>query len=264
MANELADDDDFSWDDDLDDPPATDLGDTGEHDDPPTPSRSELEQKIRSAEGRYQKSEEKLQEFQGSIQTMQQQLASLNENNANPDDTQDTGKEAQDVVPEGWSKEEWDDFKDDQPVTAELHEKQTRQVQEIREDLEEYRTTKEAESLQTQFRGTVLEAHPDYDDLLKNERTHIETFINEQTNPIVKSAYQHVYEQGTADEVVQLVNDYKAVRPDSGHAQSKRSKADDALAITSRSASPNVSHRGSVDPDDFEKAWDDFPDDLDD
>ena len=260
MAEELNDEDDFTWDDDDLDEPATDDSDTGEQE--PTPSREELEQKIRSAEGRYQKSEEKLQEFQESIQSMQQQLATLKETAPDPDESQDTGED-QDVVPDGWSKEEWDDFKDDQPVTAELQEQQIRQVQKIREDLDDYRTQKDAADFQEQFRNTVLSAHPDYDDLLKDERTHIEDFINQQTNPIVKQAYQHVYDQGTAEEVVQLVSDYKAVRSNSGH-KSSISKVDQALAVTGRSASPNVSHRGTVDPDDFDQAWDDFPDDMED
>ena len=272
MADDFDGDDDFTWDDDdLDDSaasaPDASVPDASDTDDPEsfetTPSRNDLEHKIKSAEGRYQKSEEKLQEFQQSIQSMQQQLESLNEKKPDPE-PQDTGAEAQEVVPEGWSKDEWDDFKDDQPVTAELHEKQSRQVQLIREDLDDYRTKQDAVTHQEQFRNTVVTAHPDYDDLLKNERTQIEDFIEHQSNPIVKQAYQHVYEQGTADEVVQLVSDYKGVRPTKGQGKSSNSTADEALAITGRSASPNVNHRGTTDQNDFDRAWDDFPDELDD
>ena len=191
---------------------------------------------------------------------MQQQLEELNEKKAGPDG--ETSDDPQPVVPEGWSEDEWNDFKDDQPVTAELHEKQIRQVQEIKDNLNDYRTQTEAATFQEQFRSTVLAAHPDYDDLLKDERTHIEDFINQQANPIVKQAYQHVYDEGTAEEVVQLVSDYKAVR---GNGQSVSSrKAKEAMAITGRAPSPNVGHRGRVDPDDFDQAWEDFPDDMDD
>lgn len=258
-------DDTIAWDDDdLESDEATEsalLSDTSTaSDSEATPDRAELEQKLRSAEGRYQKSEEKLREFESSIADMREQLASLNPV-AGPDDDQDTG-EPEEVVPEGWSKEEWEDYKDDQPVTAELQEQQIRQVQKIREDLDTQRQQQEAKVFHEQFRSTVIAAHPDFDDLLNTQRTEIESFITSQTNPLVRDAYQRAYDQGTADEVVQLLGDYKQTRSPNGRRLS--SKAEEALAVTGRGSQPNVGYSGQSDPDDFDAAWEDFPDDMDD
>ena len=243
---------DTDWDEFVDEP----------DDDTPTqpdPERDKLEHQIKSAEGRYRKSEERLNEFQQSIQSMQDRLAQMDlDSQENPE----TEPEPENIVPEGWSREEWQDYKDDQPVTAELYENQTREVQKVRDELDDYRRQDEVKSFRQEFRNTVLDAHPDFDDLLEKEKDDINKFINDQDNPIVRDAYYRIYNEGSAEEVVQLLSDYKSARPEGGQ-QSTGSKVDEALAVTGKSSRPNVSYQGRRDPDDFDSAWDEFAD-LDD
>ena len=254
-------DDDFDWSED--DDPATG-GDTGEPPEAaPTPTREQLEHQIASAEGRYKKFEEKQEAFQSSIDDLKSQLAALKPEGGGQGDDPDTPAPPEPVIPEGWSREDWDDYRNDQPVDAELHEQQTRQVNDLRDQLQQQQKDQEAERYNRNFMKVVAGAHPDFEEIAVKNKADIEDFISSQTNPLMQSAYQKAYESGSAEEVVHLLTDYKAARlQDNGQAR-RRQKVEDALAVTGSPPSPAVGHTGHRDPDDFDQAWDDFPDDED-
>ena len=254
-------DEDFDWSDD--DDPATGDSDTGtpSDDDPPTPTREQLEHQIASAEGRYKKFEEKQEAFQSSIDDLKNQLATLKPDDGGQGDDPDTPTPPEPVIPDGWNKEDWDDYKSDQPVDAELHEQQTRQVNDLKEQLQQQQKDQEAERYNQNFMKVVAGAHPDFEEIAAKNKADIEDFISSQTNPLMKSAYQKAYDSGSAEEVVHLLTDYKAVRlQDNGQARRRQKKVEDALAVTGSPPSPAVGNTGRSDPDDFDQAWDDFPD----
>lgn len=218
--------------------------------------RARLEHKLRSAEGRYRKSEQKLQEFEHSIAEMRQQLSTMTAQ-SHPEPEPDS--EPEPLIPDGWSAEEWQDYKDDQPVTAEIQEQQIRKVQQLEGKIDSYQQDAEYQEQHRRFRDTVLTAHPDFDDLLARQKDDIEHFIKTQENPLLQQAYQQVYETGTAEQVVQLLNDYKH-QQEAPKGQKLSARAEQALAVAGHHSQPALKHSGRVNPDDFDAAWAEFED----
>lgn len=215
--------------------------------------RAQLEHKLRSAEGRYRKSEQKLQEFEHSIADMRQQLSAMTAPvNPEPEPENDPP-----LMPDGWSAEEWQDYKDDQPVTAEIQEQQIRKVQQLTDKIDTYQQDVEQHEQHRRFRDTVLTAHPDFDDLLASQKDDIEHFIKIQENPLLRQAYQQVYDAGTAEQVVQLLTDYKH-QQEAPKGQTLSARAQQALAVAGHNSQPALTHSGRVNPDDFDAAWAEF------
>ena len=281
---ELTDDDDQAWSDAWSDetdredgalsedpPPAVDEPDpeapppeqppAGQEQEPepePEPEEPEtiesLKQKLRSAEGRFNKFEEHITDLRQKIEQREK-----------PDEPEET-PEPDTFLPEGWSQEDWDDFSTDYPVQAELLENQSRQVKSLTDRLD---TTEQHLSVTEQnrvFNDSIRKAHPDYDDLLADERQQIVDFIEGQPNPTLKAAYQNIYQDGSAEQIISLVSDYK----ENGRKPAGKDKPpvsqrniDNALAVPGRSRSPNnISGRaGLPDEDDFDGGWDYFSDD---
>ena len=207
---------------------------------PPDDDLDRLRQRVRSAEGRYQK-------FGEDIDAMRRELA---EKEGREPEVPDTP-----VLPEGWTQDDWEDFATDSPTEAELLQANAREQHRLRQRLDDYdRHQSQQESINA-FRQTVLTAHPDYEPLMAQEGDQVRAFIDNQPNPLVKKAYQQVYQQGTAEEVVELVNQYKLSRnrPDN--------RISDSLAVPSRSPVPDVSRYGGLpDANDEDAAWDYFDD----
>lgn len=275
------DDDDKVWtdafndnsDDDADDPPPAEQDpESGQQapeldpapepkpSDPPDPAPPDdldkLRHKLSSAEGRFTK-------FEEHIEGLKTKISELEASHA-PDQTPDKDKSEPLPLPDGWTKEDWDDFEADYPVQAELLAQQNRQVQQLRErvDHTEQVTTQDLQA--REFNDSIRKAHPDYDELLSNERDQIVSFIEGQANPTLKSAYQFIYRQGDAAGIIDLVTDYKergrkADPPDKPPA---KSRVDDALAVPGRSPTPaNHNAKGGLpDEADFENSWNYFSD----
>lgn len=213
-----------------------------------------LKQKLRSAEGRLQK-------FEEHIDDLRQKVAKKE----TPDEPEETPAEDT-FLPDGWSKEDWEDFSADYPVQAELLEQQSRQVKQLTDRVD---TTENHISVTEQnkiFDDTIKKAHPDYDDLLKNERQQIVDFIESQQNPILKDVYKQIYQDGSAEQIVELVTDYKQHgRGEAGKDSPPvdQSRIDNALAVPGRSRSPSriTGKAGMPSEDDFSGGWNYFSDD---
>lgn len=243
------------------DPPAADEPDPESPPDPAPSQQQEpapdddiesLKQKLRSAEGRFNK-------FEQHIDTLKDQISKLE----TPDELETPEQDT--FLPDGWSKEDWDDFSADYPVQAELLEGQSRQVQKLSERVDNTEQHLSVTEQNRVFNDTIHQAHPDYDDLLQNERQQIIDFIAGQKNPTLKTAYEQIYQGGTAEQIVELVNDYKATGRTSGSDKTPpvNSNIDNALAVPGRSRSPSkISGRAGIpDEDDFDGSWDYFSDD---
>ena len=207
-----------------------------------------LRHRLKSAEGR-------LKVFEGQVADMRGQLEQASQPEEPP-------PEPEPEIPEGWSKEDWDDYQSDNPVSAELHTQQSREVRQLRETLDQTVNQQNTERLQREFNSTVQATHPDYLELLSNERTDIRTFIESEKNPLLREKYESVYRSGTAEEVVSLVSSYKASKPTGDDLkQEQRRQEDDAIAVPSSSPLPSGDRAGMPDKDDVDAAWDHFTDD---
>jgi len=212
-----------------------------------------LKQKLRSAEGRFSK-------FEEHIDGLKSQLSEL-EGQRQPAEAPAPEPEPELTLPDGWSKEDWEDFSADNPAQAELLQTQTRQVQQLRETVEASEQQRQQQEAMQAFRSEILAAHSDYDEVLATQRDDIVSFINAQANPVLKSAYQAIYERGSASEVASLMTDYKASRASPDKAPVDDRRVDDALAVPGRSAVPAANSRsGAPDKDDYDGSWDYFPD----
>lgn len=223
--------------------------------DPPTTDQEvkDLKQKLRSAEGRFTK-------FEEHIDGLKSQLSEL-ERQPQPEKEPDPEPEPELTLPEGWTKEDWDDFSADNPAQAEILQTQTRQVQQLKDTVETSEQQRQQQEAVQAFRSEILAAHSDYDEVLANQRDDIVSFINQQANPVLKSAYQTIYERGSAAEVASLMTDYKAARASPDNAPVDDRRVDDALAVPSRPSVPAANSRsGAPDKEDFDGSWDYFPD----
>ena len=257
--NDDSDDDAIS-----DDPPVTEPDPESapepEPSEPPDPAPTEnlekLQQKLRSAEGRFGKFEEHIEGLKTKISEMESRQTPEPETPEKPEPL---------PLPEGWTQEDWDDFEADYPAQAEVLAQQSRQVQQLRERVDHSEQVITQEQQAKEFDNSIRQAHPDYDELLTNEREQIVSFIEGQTNPTLKSAYQFIYQQGDAQSIIDLVSDYKergrkADPPDKPPANKQR--IDDALAVPGRSPAPaNPNARAGIpDESNFDDAWNYFSD----
>ncbi len=213
-----------------------------------------LRHKLKSAEGRFTKFEDHISELKSKLNDLESKQQPEPEPEPEPEQS----------LPEGWSKEDWNDFAEDNPAQAELLRSQNREVQQLKDKVEVSEHQRQEEDAARTFRSTVVSSHPDYDELLANKRDDIKAFIDNQANPVLKSAYQTIYQRGSAEQVVQLVTDYKGSRSASDNAKVDDRRVNDALAVPSRSASPSAaaSSSGQPDKEDFDAAWDYFKDDA--
>lgn len=213
---------------------------------PPEPDDIEkLRQKVKSAEGRYRK-------FGEDIDQMRTELEAREQDEQPEEDTAP-------LLPDGWTERDWEDFVADSPVEAELMQAQNQRLATLQQRLDtSERERVQREQLQS-FRQTVLDAHPDYEELMRGEGEQVRAFIASQDNPLVKGAYERVYQQGTAEEVVQLVSQYKLSKGTQAQQQQQRVNA--SLAVPSRAPVPD-SYRsvGLPDENDEDGAWDYFSD----
>ena len=259
--------DDYDGDDGAspeDPPPASDEPDpesspefpsSGQQPEPePEDDVESLKQKLRSAEGRFQKFEEHIDELREKISAREK-----------PNEPQTPEEEP--FMPDGWTKEDWEDFEADYPVQAELLEQQSRQVKNLTERVDSTENHISVTEQNKAFEDTIRKAHSDYDDLLSNERQQILDFIEGQQNPTLKAAYQQVYQGGSAEQIIDLVTDYKQRgRPDAGKQKppvNSSANMDHALAVPGRSRSPsNITGKaGMPAEDDFSGGWNYFSDD---
>lgn len=233
-------------------PPASDP------DESPAPagsaSRQEIEElrhKIKSAEGRFSK-------FEEHIDGLKAQLAEREK----PDEEAEPEKDTL-VLPEGWTQQDWEDYSADNPVQAEVLSQQNREMQALKEQVQAQGQQVAERDAKARFVAEIEAVHPDYSELLAKERQQIETFIEQQANPVLKSAYQGIYDRGTASQINAFLDQYKASKGEASRAKSSRQAAvEEALAVPSKSSSPvNPSGRAGVpDENDFEGAWDYFKD----
>ncbi|WP_019558485.1 hypothetical protein [Thioalkalivibrio sp. ALE12] len=108
---------------------------------------------------------------------------------------------------------------------------------------------------QEQHARQVQEAHSDAMDLVQSGA--IEEWIDAQPSFLATSMRQ-VYEQGSTDEVIELLNRYKAENPPeqpSGDDRPANPRAAKARAVRSRSGGPPQKRAAA---DDFDAAWDQF------
>lgn len=217
-------------------------------------SRQEIEElrhKIKSAEGRFSK-------FEEHIDGLKAQLAKREK----PDEEAEPDEETL-VLPEGWTRQDWEDYCADNPVQAEVLSQQQREVKALKEQVEAQGQQAAQREAKMRFVAEIEAVHPDYSELLANERQQIETFIKQQANPVLKSAYQGIYDRGTASQINAFLNEYKASKGEASQARNSRQAAvEEALAVPSKSSSPvNPSGRAGVpDENDFDGAWDYFKD----
>ena len=216
---------------------------------PPGDELDTLRHKIKSAQGRYDKFGEQICDMEAEL--TQKEQAAQPEPVPLP-------------LPEGWKQEDWDDYSADHPVEAELLEQQNRQVQQLKEKVDVTERQEQERRAQETHEQAIRQVHGDYYELLGKERTQLETFITHQANPILRQAYQAVYQSGNAQQVTDLITAYKANRGERPSSDSDHRRIDDALAVPSRAPMPSSSagRSGLPDSDDFDAAWDYFSDEA--
>ena len=128
----------------------------------------------------------------------------------------------------------------------------------------ESRVEREVLPLQTTVQETIRErhfnainsAHSDFEEIVKTGE--LKSWIDKQPS-FIRTAYDNVYNGGTATEVIDLLDQYKIMNRSSSSQQSVQSESEvnrhkPAAAVKSRgSGVPNI--RKPIDKDDFDSAW---------
>lgn len=215
-----------------------------------------LEQKIRSAEGRLRKQPN--ESLRQSIAEMRDQLNSL------------LDEKSGGFIPDGYSKDEWETFKEDYPDYAANVEKQARETRETKRRLAKVEEEIESEKVQTarkQFLAPIIEAHPDYEDIVKNQSADIFKFVESIKSPIEREVMRAVIEKGTQGEIIDLLGRYKGWR-NGGNTPQRRQQNDqsprsseinsrvkDLAAVPSRGSQPRAAAVRGRDLDDFDAGF---------
>lgn len=241
---------------------------------------AKLQQKIRSAEGRLAKQES--DSLRSSVATMKEEIKKLQETQklVAPSDDGAKGKKAADktaaddeIVPDGFTKEEWAAYQNDFPEIARgllTQEKaRRRDVDDAKQriaKIEQASKEKQDEELRKAFDAEILKVHPDYKQIETQEADKVIAFIKAQEDPIEQRVLFEIVESGSQKEIIGLMNRYKVWRdgqkpsqkqPLTNGTTSKRIAG--ATAVPGRGGSrPDVSKSGAPDKDDFDGAWDEF------
>lgn len=244
--------------------------DTGEADEP-AKLRRELEraeQRMKSWEGRLSKlareNEELKRRLQGgdtSQQAAPQQQRDTAEGDAGTRETgtssgsgpaqsqSDTNSQADDELRERIREEFGDEIAQYVDERArQIAEQQVRQVDQRIAPLEQARQEVEAQ----QHWQTIQQAHPDVEEIAQSSE--LEEWINSQPSYVADAARQ-VVQAGTAQQVVELLDRFKAEkRNQQPSEQPAEQTASKARAVRGRSAGPPKSRPTQ----DFDQAWDEF------
>lgn len=246
---------------------------------------AKLQQKIRSAEGRLAKQES--ESLRNSVATMRDEIKKLQEiqkSIAQPD-KDDKAKAAstkssggnEEVIPTGFTKEEWTAYQADYPEYADAV---LRQDKALRKDLvdakqrlekiEKADTEKQYEVARKEFNAGIIKAHPDYEQIETQEADKVLAFIDAQEDPIEREVLRSIVERGSQQQIIGLVTRYKTWRdgpkPDATKQQTNTQTNDTtkkriagATAVPGRGGSrPDLNKSGAPDKDDFDGAWDEL------
>lgn len=121
-------------------------------------------------------------------------------------------------------------------------------------DLRKKVETLEASAVQTKEDAhwdTIRKAHPDFEDLRDSGK--LGAWLNAQ-KPMLQRAYDDVCKNGTADEIIEMLNDYKeANKPKQTNVGKRKPQVESLLAVPGRTGGPPPAKPGA---DDFDSAWD--------
>lgn len=208
------------------------------------------EQRWKSEQGRIRKIEERSSKFEQEVKELRAKLA--------PAESTD----GDDSNPEGMSDEEWEAFKEDFPEIAKQMEAQKAQLEQVGSVVGELKAEREQsrkeqeKAKQEAHDQTIREVHEDYDDLAKDP-AELLAFVERQS-PLQQRIYREVMEQGSAEEVIGLLDAFKtdksANQPEPTTPNNGNKKPNPTLAVKTRRSRPNL-NAGKVDNDDFDGAW---------
>ena len=231
-----------------------------------------VQQKLRSAQGRLRSTDKLQTQFEELTRQKDELLALISKGHpvATSKDgdrgaTSESGDE--EIIPSGYTREEWESYQEDFPVQAKREverEKEMRALKSETESVKQAADAAAAKAARSEFEKPILEKHPDYHQIEKDPGELLD-FIESQS-PATKRAYMDVVNMGSQEEVIDLLDQFKASKttPDdtgteedipakSGDSSNKAAKA---MAVRSQSkSSPNVK-KSRVDMDDFDAGWD--------
>lgn len=243
---------------------------------------SKLQQKIRSAEGRLAKQENEnlrasVAAMKGDIQRLQEMQKSI----APPDKADPKAKTTADkktgddeIVPEGFTKEDWATYQEDYPDYAKglLSQEKARRrdlanAQQRIEKIEKADTDKQQEAARKEFNAGIIKAHPDYEQIETQEADKVLAFIEAQEDPIEQEVLRSIVERGSQQQIIGLIGRYKVWRDGekpSADKQTTNTQTNDttkkrivgATAVPGRGGSrPDLNKPGAPDKNDFDGAW---------
>lgn len=231
-----------------------------------------LQQRIKSAEGRLKHQHN--EKLASDVQAMRTELAEMKkQQQLLVDDPQKAPAAQRDrqqgnQKTEGFNDDEWNDFNDDFASGDDKANKGTGDVTQKRlSALEQELAARKQQEVRNQFEAPILEAHPDYKTILKEQANDLMEFVNGIDDPIKQQGALMVVEQGNPQQIISLVGEYKTWRDaKSGKSSTQQSQNKPtstirnptaAMAVSSRGGSkPNVNTASAGNKDDFDDAWD--------
>jgi len=217
----------------------------GEPEEPEEPEEPPEEaQRRKSWEGRLRKREEELRAKEQELLALQQQEPPKQET-PEIDEDDPEWMELVDELGEDLALKVRNQSK---KVTQNALESEIDKVrQEMRQSIEPL-TQQQQEAQARQHTQTILQAHPDAFDLV--QRGEIQAWVEDQPR-YLQPAYQQMVEQGSAEDVVDMLNTFKQSR---GKAPQRKAPSQ---AVRSRKG--GRVRTAAAPKDDFDAAWDEAP-----
>lgn len=212
--------------------------------------RAELDkttQRLRSAEGRHSKFTSELESMRIRQKELEDQLAAKDkpapaeapaaedDDDLDPEFVQAIEKRAQKLV---------------KPVQEKLE-----QIEKQREDAERRQREAEEQKAYEAFESSIRAQVPEYDQFMTDEGVaELEAFVEAQS-PVLRRAYRLAIDNGTADEVVEMLTHFKRHKTENSQQRDVDRKADAATAVPSRRTAIPMDKNSRSSKDNFDEAW---------
>lgn len=214
-------------------------------------SRAQLQQRLRSAKGRLAK-DPGSEKLAAQVAQLTRAIESLADPASLPAASAaapaSAAPAAAQVVPEGWTAEEWQSFAQDYPddaadiLAAQGPAEDTAQAAQAQVD-----AAHQALESRKQFNAPIVAAHPDYYEIVSAANwPQFEQFIASIDDDVKRAGAMRIVESGSAAEIIALVSQYKAYRNPPPPPQGQ--------AVRTRGTQPKPT-AGNAEKDSFAAGW---------
>jgi len=220
--------------------------DIGSQDSPNTDfDPTKYQARLDSMSGRLSASDKRVNELAAENERLKQQLETGNTLQADEAEEPESPESDQLDVKGSALAELEEDFPEIVAAIKEVAPKPDPRLDEFADWKKQQQDRESEQAAQVHFQ-TIAEAHSDFQEVAQSAE--LESWINQQPS-FLREGYQQVRAQGDANQIIEMLDQYKGGRQNQNNSGSRR--------VAVKSGGRSVIPRGRIDKDDFEGGWSD-------